>query len=126
MSKRSAFRTTVHATGLVWKLFRKPGDIESLLGLGNLLNGLSSFHRYVGQVKADQDARVLVDARYSPGLPSMEALGAMPTGSLGHGLFLHLTTHKLGLYPFPLKPEYDDGQYLRERQREIHDLLHTL
>jgi len=120
------FRKTLQASSLAWKVFRNPGDIVSLLGLGNLLTDTAAFGTYVEQVKRDPRARELVESRYSPGLPAVADLQRLPEGSLGRELARHLEIHKLGLYPFPLSPLLSEAEYLRERQREIHDLLHVL
>jgi ubiquinone biosynthesis protein COQ4 len=114
------------STHLALKVFRKPNDIHTLLKLGDLLSESPAFEAFVRQAKDIPEVRTKIEERYAPGLPTLEILRSYPNGSLGRGLAHHLDSGKLSLYPFPLKPALSEGEYLRERQREIHDLIHTL
>jgi ubiquinone biosynthesis protein COQ4 len=111
------------------RLLVRPADIRALLGLGDLLSETRAFDEFVERVQKDPDAQVLIRERYAPGLPALGELSAYPEGSLGLKLAEQMARFGLDLYPkrFANSSGSDrPGIYLRERQREIHDLLHTL
>ena len=67
-----------------------------------------------------------IKACSSPSLPPLSDFENYPKGSFGKAYFDHLTKNKLTNYTPHLNEESSDETYLRERKREIHDIIHTL
>ncbi len=107
------------------KMLLKPKDIFTLLKLGNLLTDTQSFRLFVQNVKSSPEASVLINSRYSL-LPLNENWQALyPENSLGWAYHQHLNKNGLQTYPFQISKDCSEAVYLRERQREIHDILHA-
>lgn len=111
---------------LAIRLLLKPEDTPTLLKLGNLLTDLPAYSAALGQLKANPEIKKLIDARYSPGIPTMTQLKSYPEGSLGKAYYNQLSKYNLEPYvALPTKNE-SENVYLRERSREIHDIIHTV
>lgn len=106
-------------------LFR-PEDIQSILKLGDLTTDTEGFKLYLSKALKDPEAYQLIEQRYSKGGFKMDELAKAPEGSLGAALYKHMTDFKLDPYHIAIQPGYSQGIYLRERQREIHDILHSV
>jgi ubiquinone biosynthesis protein COQ4 len=108
------------------KVLLRPSDIHSLLKVGDILSHSKALTFAAEKAKQDPEAGLLIEERYCQGFPSAEVLAQMPVGSLGHSLAQHLQQHGLQNYPERSLVYRTDAVYLRERQRQIHDLLHVV
>ncbi len=107
-------------------LLRPNGGIFALIELGNVIEDIRASSLAAEIIMKDPEAKKLIDERYSRGLPDIATLGTYSDGSLGKELHLHLTRLDSMHYPVPLQPGYSAQIYIRERRREIHDLLHVV
>ncbi|MDX1694847.1 MAG: Coq4 family protein [Ketobacteraceae bacterium] len=107
-------------------LLRPNGGIFALIELGNLIEDIRASKLAADIIMKDPGAEKLVAERYSKGLPDIATLGTYPEGSLGKELHLHLTRLDSDHYPVPLRKDYSEQIYIRERRREIHDLMHVV
>jgi ubiquinone biosynthesis protein Coq4 len=108
------------------RVLLRPHDTESLLKLGNVISDSKAFRFNLGQLKKNKAVSNLIKQRYSSGIPDLKVLEKYPNGTLGQKLFKHFKTFGLKPYPFPIKTSYSGIEYVRERQREVHDVLHAL
>lgn len=108
-------------------LFRPNGGIFALIEFGNIIEDIRASRVAADIIMQDPDAKQLATERYSLGLPAIPELGNYPEGSLGKELFLHLSKLDNPMhYPVPIKKDYSEQVYIRERRREIHDLMHVV
>lgn len=107
-------------------LLRPNGGIFALIELGNVIEDIKASSFAAEVIKKDPGAMKLIQERYSEGLPDVATLGTLPDGSLGKELHRHLTKLDSEHYPVPLQKDYSEQIYIRERRREIHDLLHVV
>lgn len=108
------------------RILRDPKDIRALLKLGDLLSETEAFRFAADRLLRDPAVSRLAEERYSPGFPSIETLRGMPEGSLGQAFAAHMELNGLSPYPRSSRDSPDGRVYLRERQREIHDILHAV
>jgi ubiquinone biosynthesis protein COQ4 len=111
---------------LAIKLLLFPEDLQTLIKLGDIFTGLPAYESALKQVKLDTNAETLINERYSPGIPSIEELRNFPKDTLGYAYYAHLSKNNIA--PYVSRPCIRDSDrlYLRERQREIHDILHAV
>jgi ubiquinone biosynthesis protein Coq4 len=111
---------------LSFKLLIRPEDLQTLIKLGDVFTELPAYEAALAQLKSDPEAATLIYEKYSPGIPSMEELKNFPKDTLGYAYYAHLSKNKID--PYISKPclKKSDRLYLRERQREIHDILHAI
>jgi ubiquinone biosynthesis protein Coq4 len=108
------------------KILIVPKDITSILKLGNLLTETRAFDHCLSLAKSDQGARQLIDERYTRGGIVVETIKQAPKGTLGAAVLEHMNKFKLDPYELFMASEVNERIYLRERQREIHDILHCV
>lgn len=101
-------------------------SIRSLLKVGNAVSKSRAFHSSLNRVKQDPAARVLIEARYSPGIPSVAKLLTYAPNTLGYALGNFLHRNDFTPYPTPDMATLSEEAYFRERWREIHDILHVV
>ena len=101
-------------------------SIESLLKAGDVITRIKAFRIAVDRVKQDPAAKQLIEERYSPGMPPLEKLAEYPKNSLGYLFYDQITSANLQMYPYHDMSDYTEGEYLKERRREIHDILHVV
>ena len=120
------FSIFARATAYTVRLLITPKDIFTLLKLGDLLTESQAFELFLNRAEKDSGAAELIEKRYSVGIPSLDTLQTFPEGTLGHAFSQHMVLNNLQLYPLPIQPNISKKIYLRERQREIHDILHAV
>lgn len=108
------------------RLFLRPHELDTLINLANQLTELPAFDAAVEHLKTDAAAKALIEQRYSPGMPSLEELKNYPENSFGHDYYKHMTSYGLTVYPTKFTMDMPEKIYVRERQREVHDLVHAL
>jgi|GEM_PF-1842644 ubiquinone biosynthesis protein COQ4 len=108
------------------KILIIPKDITSILRLGDLLTDTKAFDHCLQRAKSDICARQLIGERYSQGGISVETIKHSPAGTLGAAVLEHMRKFKLDSYGLIMKSGVSERVYLRERQREIHDILHCV
>ncbi|MEL6535742.1 MAG: Coq4 family protein [Bacteroidota bacterium] len=101
-------------------------SILPLLKLGNLISESKAFAKAAHGSMQVESIAARIQERYGPGIPDPEALIKNPEGSLGHSLGTFMKKNELQAYPFPIQADYSTEVYLRERRREIHDILHVV
>lgn len=111
---------------LATRLLLKPEDLQTLIKLGNILTDLPAYSSALSQLKADSEIRVIIENRYSPGIPTMDQLKLYPEGSLGKAYYNQLSKYNLAPYVALPTKDMPENFYLRERSREIHDIIHTV
>lgn len=107
-------------------VFIRPGNLNALIKVGNLISETQAFALALDKIKEDPDAQALINERYSAGLPPMEELQNYAPNTLGRLFYEHI--HQAGLDTFPTQDMsgYTETVYLRERRRELHDVLHVV
>ncbi|MES2802307.1 MAG: Coq4 family protein [Bdellovibrionota bacterium] len=108
------------------RLFLRPHELHTLISLANQLTELPAFDAAVEHLKTDKAAKELIEQRYSPGMPTIEELKNYPANSFGHDYYKHMASHRLTVYPTKFTLDMPEKIYVRERQRQIHDLVHAL
>ena len=107
-------------------LLRPSKSIKSLIKVGNLIGETKAFEVALERVKEDEGARHLIKERYSKGFPSLEELKTLPENTLGYKMYQQIASEGLDVYPTVDMSPYTEKIYLRERRREIHDVLHVV
>lgn len=107
-------------------LLRPNGGIFALIELGNVIEDIKASSLAADIIMKDPEAKKLISERYSEGLPDIPTLGTYADGTLGKALHLHLTKLDSMHYPVPIQKDYSEQIYIRERRREIHDLMHVV
>lgn len=108
------------------KILIIPKDITSILKLGDLLTNSNAFDQSLERAKNDLGARQLIGERYTEGGIVMDVIKNAPSGTLGAAVLEHLRKFNLNSYGVSMKSDVSERIYLRERQREIHDILHCV
>lgn len=111
---------------LAIRLFLRPEDLQTLIKLGNLLTDLPAYSSALSQLKADPEIKIMIETRYSPGIPTMDQLKLYPEESLGKAYYNQLSKYNLAPYVALPTKDMPENFYLRERSREIHDIIHTV
>jgi ubiquinone biosynthesis protein Coq4 len=111
---------------LALKLLLNPEDLQTLIKLGDLLTDLPAYASALEQLKQDPKVQTLIETRYSPGIPTLAQLKDYPEESLGKAYYKQLTKYNLSPYVALNTKDKSENIYLRERSREIHDILHTV
>jgi ubiquinone biosynthesis protein Coq4 len=117
---------TIRGFYLAIKLLIFPEDLQTLIKLGDIFTALPAYEAALTQLKKDPEAAQLIAEKYSPGIPSLEELKELPKESLGYAYYTHLTKNKIAPYIARQCIRDSEKLYLRERQREIHDILHAV
>lgn len=108
------------------KILIIPKDITSILRLGDLLTDTKAFDHCLLRAKSDIGARQLIGERYTQGGILVETIKHAPAGTLGAAVLAHMEKYNLNSYGLIMKSGVSERVYLRERQREIHDILHCV
>jgi len=111
---------------LALKLLFNPEDLQTLIKLGDLLSDLPAYSVALTQLKKDPQAKILIEERYAQGIPSLHELKNYPEDSLGRAYYNQLTKFNLEPYVSTTIKSPSENIYLRERSREIHDIIHTV
>jgi ubiquinone biosynthesis protein Coq4 len=109
------------------QFLKEPDRLESVFGLFASLKGSPLLNQMERHLLAQPGLAALTAERWQPPRHSLEQLAAMPEGSLGRVYAQQLTA--LGLSPESLTdatPIESDGDYLRHRLRQTHDIIHVL
>lgn len=107
-------------------LVRPKNGIHALIKFGNVISTIKAYQIAVDHIMQDEEARELIVSRYSNGFNSIEDFAKYEEGTLGGEYYRKMTKLNLVCYPYKIKKEYSDVEYVRERRREIHDLLHVV
>ena len=105
-------------------LFKEPGNIHALLRLGDVIAESKWFDKAVLKFKS-QDFFNLMEAKYSPKLPSLDQLKFYEPSTLGHEYYSFIVKNNLDIYDRDVDVK-TDGEWLRERSRRVHDFLHII
>ena len=110
------------------RLSEQPDHVPSALALLNHSYASPLAFEARQLVRADPQVAALVAERYWGDWPAVDALAAMPEGSLGHGLAVLLQQAGLELIARPegIEELPDDDQYLQLRIRACHDIWHLV
>lgn len=100
--------------------------IMSLIKVGDLISETKAFQIALERVKEDGDARALIEERYTKGFLTLDELKTYPKNSLGYLMFKQIDDEGLDVYPLIDMSQFSEKEYLRERRREIHDVLHVV
>lgn len=104
-----------------------PGkNIIPVIKLGNIISDTDAAKRATATVLEDPIAQQLIKQRYGTGIPNVEGLLNYPENSIGFTLGSFMQENGLDHYPFPIEANYTDDIYLRERRRQLHDLVHVV
>lgn len=123
---RNVWRTLKGLYYLVRLALAPKSSILPLLKLGNLISESKAFAVAAERSLQDETVAARVAERFGPGIPTVEELLTFPESSFGHTLGAFMQQNELQPYPFPIQPGYSPEVYLRERRREIHDILHVV
>ena len=111
-------------------LFRPKTGIFALIEFGNAISDTKGARLAAEKIQQDPSAFDLIDQKYSLNLLNVENLSSnlvkYKENSLGYELCQHLKKLNSDGYPVPLESDYSNDIYIRERRREIHDLLHVV
>lgn len=107
-------------------LIRPKNGIYALLKFGNAISSMKAYEAAVQEILKDEDARVLIESRYSEGLNELEDFARYSEGTLGGEFYRKMKKKNLVCYPIKIRKDYTQIEYVRERRRETHDLLHIV
>ena len=107
------------------KLAFNPNNLYPLLKIGNLLDKMKFYEVILNKIKLDPQALKLIHEKYMKQIPTMNELEKYPVDTLGYSYWLHMSKNNLSFYPRTFMID-TESKYLRERQRHIHDILHTV
>lgn len=110
----------------ILSIIKPNGGLEGLLKLGALITDSKANHIALNRIKEHLDARHLIRERYSLGLPSLEEMSHFHKNSTGYLFYKQMTGEGLDLFPYVDKKNLTEVEYMRERRREIHDILHVV
>ncbi len=110
----------------ILSLLQKNGGLEALLKLGAMITHSKANYIALNNLKKHEDSLQLIEERYSNGIPPMEELSQYPKESVGYLFYKQMTDEGLDLFPYVDKSELSEIEYMRERRREIHDILHVV
>ncbi|MFO0563155.1 MAG: Coq4 family protein [Polyangiales bacterium] len=107
-------------------LEKRPDDTVAAPVLNASLDG-DTFARHVRAMAESELGRALLAKRPSLQKSSLdlEALRAMPEGTLGHAFAKYFDDHKIAPFESPYEVR-NDVDYIVKRYRETHDLVHVL
>ena len=110
------------------KLIINPKDISPIFK-GGTFRKHKSFQLALASLHADPDCHELIESRHLNPTPiDLDALAALPEGTMGQVFATHMRHYKLDVvfYP-PLEDVVDDEiSYVRKRARETHDIHHVV
>jgi len=126
MKKLKQFFTGLKVFYYLIRLAIFPGkNIYTVIKLGNVISQSEAAKKATQKVMEDDRAKQLVQQRYGAGIPTIESLLSYPENSFGYTLGKFMQTNELGCYPIPIDPNYSDEVYVRERRRQLHDIIHV-
>lgn len=107
-------------------LEKRPDDTVAAPVLNASLDG-DTFARHVRAMAERERGRALLAKRPSLQKSSLDldALRAMPEGTLGHAFAKYFDDHKIAPFESPYEVR-NDVDYIVKRYRETHDLVHVL
>ncbi len=109
------------------RLAISPGkNIIPVIKLGNVISETEAARKATEKVLEDPRAQQLVKERYGDGIPKVDRLLEYPDTSVGYALGKFMQANGLDHYPFPIDPNDTDEIYVRERRRQLHDILHVI
>jgi ubiquinone biosynthesis protein COQ4 len=108
---------------------RWPGyTFADLAAIQDSLDGWA-FEQVAARMRADPAGRLLLRDRPQIDVPTVEALAALPPGTLGRAFFEHLSENDILFMPdlgVPLVRWDDETEYAKTRYRQTHDIRHIL
>ena len=117
------FQTTPNLFRAAARLLRAPANTAALLELGDAISTTRWFARSLQAAKAQHGVDVSRDA--SLRIPQLGELSRYPGESLGARFSCFMATHRLTEFR-SVKPPSNEREWLRERSRVVHDLLHVI
>ncbi len=108
-----------------WIICSKSRRLDNALELGNMMTEIQAAKLALDKIKTNEKSKQLIEQRFSEGIPPLDILKTYPKDSLGYGFYKMMTEENLDLFPFKDKTQLNELEYIRERRREIHDLLHV-
>ncbi len=107
-------------------IIRSKNRLHYLLKIGDLFTKTKANYISLEKIKEDPFSKDLIEKRYSLGIPPLTELKEYPKNSVGFLFYQLMTKEGLDLFPFVEKSNLSEIEYLRERRREIHDILHVV
>lgn len=107
-------------------IIKPNGGLEGLLKLGALITHTKANYIALEKIKSNPESLELIKDRYSFGIPPLEQLALYSKNSTGYLFYQQMTSEGLDLFPFVDKRNLEEIEYMRERRREIHDILHVV
>ncbi len=105
------------------RLLRAPGDTAALLELGDSISTTRWFTRSLQVAKAQNGVDLSRDASVS--IPQLTELSRYPAESLGARFSCFMAIYGLMEFRSSRSPS-NEREWLRERSRVVHDLLHVI
>ena len=107
-------------------MLRDPHHTESVFDIEDGLRHIEATDLMARKVLADPAVRALIESRWLAGPTDVDALQALPTGSLGRGYAEHITRHGFDADYFRKQPVDSDAAYVQMRMRQTHDIWHVV
>ena len=85
-----------------------------------------ALHSAVDFALEDPGFQSLVERRFLPAEPDLEALGKLPEGTLGQAFAKHMLDNNLKLNFYPDVDPNNTFNYFEKRARQVHDLWHVV
>lgn len=110
-------------------LNRWPGyTFADLAAIQDSMDGWA-FEQVAARMRTDPDGARLLTERPEIDVSTVEALGALPEGTLGHAFWYHLASNDILEMPdlgTPVVCWDDETEYAKARYRQTHDIRHVL
>lgn len=108
------------------RLMMNPAEVERVFAFADIVVGERGTEEFAKQISQLEDGpRFLAGRRRMP-KTSIEELETLPAGSLGFEFARFLRENKLDPKTLPVKSAETDGQYVRARIYETHDIHHVV
>ncbi len=116
----------LHLSTTWFKLVRDPRDLDQVFHMADKLGDPALIEEIVVALKEDPRAQQAFADRPRRGPVDVEALAALPEGTLGHAFAAFLRAAGLDPSALPELPADDDASYTLAHLYESHDLWHTV
>ena len=100
--------------------------IQFVLKTGDYLVDTAWFEKFYLRVIKNSSCRKLIIENYHGSQPSLSELAKYPKVTLGYQLSQHIELNNLNIYPRINQKNKSKKNYLKERSREFHDILHVV
>ena len=118
-----------HFIGLGWSVFsysRNPNDVGLTFRFADHLVGLGAYFHAQKLIASDQKMQKFIRERKSLRKVELASLLLLPENSLGRIFAQHMIKNNLNPDFYPTLKIKKDEDYIIQRMRSIHDVLHVL